>query len=139
MLSGTISRSTTLNRYAYVEGNPISYVDPFRLSAELGSNWVSNLFQNIWGKIQSLDGHDWLDLLGMVLPPGVRDSFDAINAIWYLMEGDLTNAAWSAAAFIPVIGGAAGASKFLGKTGKHGSQAAEIIAKYGSDVNRWMI
>lgn len=38
ILDGSISDSTSLNLYTYVNGNPISYVDPFGMSAERGNN-----------------------------------------------------------------------------------------------------
>ncbi len=36
ILHGEISDSTSLNRYSYVNGNPVSYVDPFGLSPDEG-------------------------------------------------------------------------------------------------------
>ena len=32
IITGSIGNSQSLNRYAYVQGNPVSYTDPFGLS-----------------------------------------------------------------------------------------------------------
>ncbi|MEC0210419.1 polymorphic toxin-type HINT domain-containing protein [Paenibacillus ehimensis] len=40
VLTGTISEASTLNRYAYVNGNPVSYVDPFGLSRDGDSSFL---------------------------------------------------------------------------------------------------
>jgi len=84
-LKGTIADGATLNAYAYANGNPISYVDPFGASAEL-----------------SQAGHIFLDMAGMLPVGGIV--FDAINVVWYIVEGDWTNAGWSALALIPGVG-----------------------------------
>ena len=92
------------------------------MSAEPGSNWVSNLFGNV-------TAHDVLDLLGMVAVVGMVA--DGVNALWYLAEGDLLNASFSAMSFVPVVGDAFGAGKLVVKNADEG---CEIIVKGGQKL-----
>ncbi len=41
IIAGEISEAITLNRYAYANGNPVSNIDPFGLSAERSENEIS--------------------------------------------------------------------------------------------------
>ena len=43
--------------------------------------------------------------------PGVGMVFDAVNGVWYLVDGDYTSAAFCAAAFLPIVGDTAIAAK----------------------------
>ena len=52
VLHGEISDSTSLNRYSYVNGNPVSYVDPFGLSKERDT--TSN--ESFWELFKNSDG-----------------------------------------------------------------------------------
>ena len=48
IIAGSLSEAVTLNRYAYANGNPVSNVDPFGLSAERGINKAQeNLIREI--------------------------------------------------------------------------------------------
>ena len=106
VLTGSITDSPTLNRYSYVNGNPVSLSDPFGLSPSLD-----------WRKF----GHTALDLLGFW--PGIGFVFDAINAVWYWAEGNYFAALESAFSALPGAGDAFGA---LSK----GSKACKIMTGF---------
>ena len=56
IILGSIADPSTLNLYAYVNGNPISYVDPFGLSKEESSN-------SVWGWEFDPSEMDWIGWL----------------------------------------------------------------------------
>ena len=70
IVSGDITNSKSLNRYAYVQGNPVSLTDPFDLcpdsnSAEALFNSIRNFFRNTdWNAV----GHKLLDYVGYLFP-----------------------------------------------------------------------
>ena len=42
---GGIDRTSSLNRYSYVEGNPVSYLDPFGLEKGYGYAYTGDLHE----------------------------------------------------------------------------------------------
>ena len=97
VLIGSIGNSNSLNRYSYVEGNPVSYTDPFGLSP---FSYISEPL------------HRTLDWFGMI--PFVGAGFDLINATIYLMEGKPAYALFTAFSSIGIGDGV----KFVIKNGK---------------------
>ena len=97
--------------------------------AEDGAKELEGAFKDAAKVAKSMSpsqiGHTALDALGMV--PVVGTAANLANAGWYAAQGDWKDAAWSAAAAIPVEGGVADAAKLA----KDGVEIAEDGAKAG--------
>ncbi len=75
ILSGGISDSQSLNRYSYVQGNPINYNDPFGLSPRrILQPYITAM-------------HDLLNVAGIV-PGPIGALADMANAALYMFEGN---------------------------------------------------
>ena len=107
VLTGSITNPLSLNRYAYVQGNPVSYVDPFGLSP------ISNFFSG------TAATHLLLGALGMI--PGIGFVFDIADAKLYESEGRDEEAALSY--FCAAAGAAGNVFRFVGWFTKAGSAA----------------
>ena len=87
VVTGSIKNSQSLNRYAYCQGNPVNYLDPFGLSPQSFGSWA---------------GHTILNVLGFI--PVFGNVADAFNAVWYAYEGNYAEAIACAVGAIPLIG-----------------------------------
>ena len=96
VLLGGIEDSTSLNRYSYVNGNPVNYIDPFGLESQ-GANAFA-----VAKEIAS-----FVPVLGNVI-----SAYDAIQAF---NNGDIKSGIINLAYVVPGLGNVAK----VGKLGKH--------------------
>ncbi len=93
IIVGDLSNSQTLNRYAYANGNPISNIDPFGLSADrTDSSWLDYLYHGLQYLTKPfVDGFkwatqkgyfDWLLKLGLGATPD-DDNIYHIRQDWW--------------------------------------------------------
>lgn len=127
VVSGSIEESQTLNRYAYVNGNPVSYHDPFGLARELLTR----------DNIQLA-----LDFAGIV--PGWGAIADITNAGIYAWNGEWSEAGQSAFSAIPGVGDVATVAKISNRTSKIVDRAADsgkiknkIPSVKNGDFDKW--
>ena len=116
VIVGNVLDGRSLNRHAYVNGNPINYSDPFGLSPEKEEDEGIN--------------EVWLDVAGFM--PVLGDIIDAVNAVNYLKEGEYGKAAF-------YLGCVFGADlifkgvKYLGKGLKTaGKLISDVLGKVGA-------
>ena len=115
IVAGTPAESQSLNRYAYAQGNPVNQLDPFGLSP-----------QNPYSK-----AHSFLDFLGLFW-----SGADVANALLYMAEGDMKNAALSLMCALPLVGIAVAVGvKGVIKAGKLLSKTASFVKKFAKAQN----
>ena len=90
ILSGNIGNSQSLNRYCYVQGNPVSLTDPFGLCPTRAEVYKNRALKWL---------HTALDVGGILF-----DGFDYVNVLLYHFEGRDTEAAITLLCLIPVMG-----------------------------------
>lgn len=101
---GELTNTQSLNRYIFVEGNPVSATDPLGLSPEKGK--------------PAIDKHTILGILGCI--PFVGAAFSAYDAYLYYKEGNYPMMLASIAGTVANLCGTGGAvTQGLAKSGKY--------------------
>ncbi|MDE7251359.1 MAG: DNA/RNA non-specific endonuclease, partial [Acetatifactor sp.] len=80
VIKGSLDNSQSLNRYSYVQGNPVSYTDPFGLSPQNGLFTGTSFWHGVFGLLGCIPG-----------PIGALANF--IDCGIYLAQGDYFGAA----------------------------------------------
>ncbi|MDN4620978.1 pre-toxin TG domain-containing protein [Paenibacillus sp. PsM32] len=124
VLNGSIDDGLTMNRYAYVNGNPISYIDPFGLSAD-GDSWVTTGLSY---------GADAIPYVGTV--KGIQETITGFNYITgeQLSVADrVANGIGSLTSLIPIPG-----AKYVGKYGTEGviDAGGWVLKQFGKNETK---
>ena len=119
ILTGSIGESPSLNRYSYVQGNPVSYLDPFGLS--------------IFDFDLKRAAHAVLDIIGCV-PGGIGMGADLLNSLLYLAEGE-TGEALKSLVFAFVPGGVGALANYGVKAGKLSEKALTALTYVQASMN----
>jgi hypothetical protein len=97
---------------------------------------VGSMFGNSSWKVPApADFHGILDVVGLI--PVVGEPADLANGIWYMVEGDATNAQLSAIGVFPIVGWLGTGGKVISRVTKNaGEEAAEAGARGANGAAR---
>jgi len=121
ILTGSIGNSQSLNRYSYVQGNPVSYTDPFGLSPLNGTNPGAMIAHTVLGLVGWVPG--WVG--------AIANGIDAV--VYAVVDKDYKNALFAGGSAVTF-----GVGKIVSGVGK-GSKAALNVQRVcnfaGSGIN----